>query len=153
MQGAEMLAADVKTRLAARIPALANRLQTAADLSELLRQKAMPQAQMTAFILPLSLRAVSAGDAMANAFTQMVEETVAVLLVVKAAGDATGGRALPSIDTLVDQVIAALCGWSPAVDNIMADFRLVRGALLSADAGDVIYQIDFALQKQIRIIS
>lgn len=143
-----MLVADLVTRLGDEVDALAGRVQGAAELSELVRKKALPQASPFAFVLPNGLVARSDGDASANAFTQMVDEVFAIVLVVRASGDITGARTLPTIDALVWAVILAVCGWGP--DDAIGVFHLRRGQLLSADAGVVIYQLDFGLQQQVR---
>ena len=145
-----MLVEDLVARLAGSVAALAGRVAGAAELSELVRQKALPQASPYAFVLPLGLIARSEGDAMAGAFVQGVDEMFAVVLFVRATGDVTGARALPTIDELVWAAIEAVCGWGP--DAAIGVFRLARGQLLSAEAGAVIYQLDFAIQTQVRII-
>lgn len=146
-----MLVADLVARISAAVPQLAKRVETAAELSELVKRKALPQASPFAFVLPLGLQPRSDGDAGAGAFTQAIDETFAVVLFVRAAGDITGGRALPSIDALVWTVIEAVCGWGP--DDAIGVFHLRRGQLLSAEAGAVIYQLDFGLQQQVRILA
>jgi hypothetical protein len=146
-----MLVADLVTRLDAAVPQLTRRVEGAAELSELVKRKALPQASPFAFVLPLGLHAASHGDAAAGAFTQMVDEVFGVVLFVRASGDITGGRALPSIDTLVWAVIEAVCGWGP--EDAIGVFHLRRGQLLSAEAGAVIYQLDFGLQSQVRIVA
>lgn len=143
-----MLTDDLITRIEAAVPALDGRAKEAADLSELVRRKALPQASATAFVLPLGLRPRSEGDAASGAFTQMLDEIVGVLLVVRAAGDASGAKALPQIGELVDALIAAIAGWGP--DGAISVFRVARGQLLSAEAGAVMYQLDFSIQTQVR---
>lgn len=145
-----MLVDNVAALVETAAPQFAGRVQRAADLTELVRKGQLPQAPVSAFILPLGLRPRSEGDAMAGAFVQQVDETVGVLLVVRAAGDATGGKALPTIDSLVDSVIATLAG--VAVGDEPGVLRLSRGALISAEAGVVIYQIDFTLQRELRTL-
>lgn len=146
-----MLVADLATRIAAQVMALRSRVDEAAELSELVRRKALPQASPYAFVLPLGLHARDQGDAGAGAFTQIIDEVFAVVLFVRASGDLTGGRALPGIDTLVWAVIETVCGWGP--EDAIGVFHLRRGQLLSAEAGAVIYQIDFGLQQQVRILA
>ena len=133
------------------MPQLTRRVEGAAELSELVKRKALPQASPSAFVLPLGLHAANQGDAGAGAFTQMVDEVFGVVLFVRASGDITGGRALPSIDMLVWAVIEAVCGWGP--EDAIGVFHLRRGQLLSAEAGAVIYQLDFGLQSQVRIVA
>ncbi len=148
-----MLLDAVKDRIEGVVPLLRERVRPAADLAELIAKKALPQAPVTAFLLPAGLRARTEGDAAANAFTQMLDELVSVLVVIRTQNDITGAKALPRIDEITDQVIAALCGWAPEEDNVFGVFRLLRGQLLSAEAGVVAYQIDLAVQKQLRIIA
>lgn len=143
-----MLTDEMITRIEATVPALNGRAKEAADLAELVRRKALPQAPATAFVLPLGLRPRSEADAAAGGFTQMLDETVGVLLVVRAAGDATGAKALPQIGELIDALIAAIAGWGP--DTAIGVFRVARGQLLSAEAGAVMYQLDFSIQTQVR---
>lgn len=148
-----MLVDDVIARIAnaGGVAALAGRVKGAAELSELVRQKAMPAASPFAFVLPLALSARGDGDAAAGMFTQSLDETVAVLIAVRAAGDVSGGKALASVEAVGDAVIARVCGWGP--DSEPGVFRLTRAALVSAEAGLVLFQIDFTCQRQLRIAS
>lgn len=143
-----MLTDEMITRIKATVPVLDGRAKEAADLAELVRRKALPQAPATAFVLPLGLRQRSEGDAASGAFVQMLDETVGVLLVVRSAGDATGAKALPQIGELIDALITAIAGWGP--DAAIGVFRVARGQLLSAEAGAVMYQLDFSIQTQVR---
>jgi len=146
-----MLVDLVATRLSTEIAALTARVAQAAELSELVKRGQLPQAQASAFVLPLGLRALSEADAAAGAFTQMLAEIIGVLLVVRHQGDATGAKALPTIDELVAACLATMCGWTPEAGGFA--FALARGELVSAEAGLVIYQIDFTLQRQLRIFT
>ncbi|WP_163266455.1 phage tail terminator protein [Chelativorans alearense] len=151
-----MLVADLQARIEAEVPQLSGRVQTAAELSELVRRKALPQASPFAFVLPLGLRPQSSGDAAAGAFTQAVEEAYAVVIFARAAGDVTGGKALPTIDEVLWAVVNGVCGWGPdssTGSEAIGVFHLSRGQLLSAEAGAVIYQLDFGLLSQVRIIA
>lgn len=146
-----MLVDAVVSLVAAADAALAERVKRAADLSELVRTGQWPASPVAAFVLPLGLRPRSEGDAAAGAFIQAVDESVGVLLVVSAAADPTGGKALPAIDALVEAVIAGVAGQD--VGNSAGVLRLARGALISAEAGRVIYQIDFSIHREVRILS
>lgn len=141
---------DAIVRLEAQVPALARRVEGAAELSELVRKNNLPQQTPAAFVLPLGLRGGEA-DTSAGIFRQSFDETIAVVLIIESAGDATGGKALPTIHALIWAVIAAIAGWAPA-DEIGV-FRLMRGQLVSMSRGIVIYQLDFAIQDQLRITS
>ena len=72
------------------------------------------------------------------------------MLVIHAAGDIAGARSLATVDQLVWKLIAALAGWGP--EEVVGVFSLRRGQLLSAEAGTVIYQLDFAIQNQLRVL-
>lgn len=146
-----MLASDLATRIEGAVDDLAGRVKQAADLSELTRQKAWPQASPYAFVLPLGLRPRDDGQAGAGYFHQMLDEIFAVVLFVRASGDITGGKTLPKIDELAGDTIGAVCGWGP--DEAIGVFRLSRGQLLKADSGVVLFQLDFAIQTQTRITS
>ena len=145
-----ILAADISARIEDQVSDLAGRVREAADLTELIRQKALPQASVSAFVLPLGLRARSEGDATTGAFTQMIDELFGVVLVVRAAGDVAGARSLPKIDALIWATVNAVCGWGP--DDAIGVFRLTRGQLLSTAAGASQYQLDFSIQHQVRIL-
>ena len=145
-----MLLDPIIARLTVEVPDLINRVEGAAELSELVKRGDLPQETPAAFVLPLGLRG-GEGEASAGAYTQTVEETVAVILVLEAAGEATGARALPKLDELIGQVIDALCGWAPAGE--IGVFRLESGNLVSLSAGSVIYQLNFSIAEQIRIVT
>jgi hypothetical protein len=72
-----------------------------------------------------------------------------VILCAKALGDARARRALPTIDTVKDQVIAAVAGWAPV--DVAGVFSVTKGRLVSVTKGLVIYQLDFAVTDQLRI--
>lgn len=142
------LTADLIARIEAEVGALAGRTRGAADLSELVATKQWPQSPAAAFVLPLGLRARDEGEAATGYFLQMLDEAFAVVLTVRAQGDATGARAVPRIDELVAALVAAIAGWGP--DDAIGVFRVSAGNLLSAEGGMVLYQLDFVIQTQVR---
>jgi hypothetical protein len=146
-----MVVDDVVTRLGG-LAALAGRVEGAAELSAMVAQGSLPQQSPFAYVLPLGLRPLDDGEAAVNAFTQGVDEVVGVVLVVRSPGDATGRRALASIDAIVAAAVEAICGWAPN-DGAIGVFRLQRGALISLAKGTVFYQLDFAIQNQVRVIA
>lgn len=148
MSDATTLVAAVRNRLEAGIEALSKRVEEAADLTEMVRKGAIPNVTPWAYVIPLGLQARSDGDAGTGFFTQMLDEVVGVILVVRSAGDRTGGKALPTLDELIQAAIALIPGWGPA--SAIGVFRVRRGALLSVNAGVAIYQLDFAIQTQVR---
>lgn len=154
-----MLADQVETRLQAQVAELAGeRTKTAADLSDMLARKQLPQSDVAAFVIHGGLRPRGEPESSANAFTQLLEEVVAIVLVIRAAGDGTGEKGLVKLNPLILSVIAAIAGWTP--DEVaepqalpIGDFRLSRGQLVSMQAGTLIYQLEFACPMQLRIIA
>lgn len=139
---------DVRTRLSAEVADLKGRVEFVAALAILVEQGALPQHEVCAFLVPLGFDD-RGGESMANMHTQMLSEQFGVILCVKALGDTSAKRALPTIDALKDNVLHALVGWAP--DNVIGVLRATRGRLVSVSKGLVIYQIDFAVQDQLRI--
>src|SRR5258707_688737 len=103
---------DVVTRLNAQVPALAGRIEGAAQLAALVKEGALPNVTPAAFVLPLGLQG-NPGDAVTGMFRQMIGDTIAVVLVISVAGDVTGAASQPEVDMLRDAVIAAVAGWAP----------------------------------------
>lgn len=145
-----MLVLATADRLKVQVPALGERVSGAIELAALVAEDALPQVMPAAFVLPLGLQGGEAKYA-TGAFLQMFDETVGVLLVVQAAGDVTGAIALPDLDALIESVITKIAGWAP--DNVAGCFELRRGALVSLTAGAALYQLDFAIVNQLRVMS
>lgn len=143
--------ASLIARLGAAVPDIAGRVEGALELSEMIRQKALPQAPLHAFVIPAGLVARSQGDAAAGAFTQAIDRLVSIVLVFRSAGDVRGTRVQPKVDETVEAVVTAVCGHEP--DDAIGVFRLTRGRLVEFSAGTIFYQLDFALQDQIRVLS
>jgi len=139
----------IKARLEAEVPSLSRRVEGAAELSALVKAGQLPQVTPHAFLLPLGFRA-ERGESVTGLFTQVVADTVGVLLVERVAGDATGGKVLPKVEALADAVLGALAGWEPDADafDVLVP---VRGDLVSLTAGTVMFQLNFAVRRQLRI--
>lgn len=147
-----MLALSVIERLKENVPHLQGRVEGAADLVQIRSENRLPQSPVAAHVVANGLvgGAASAGT---GSFTQAVDETVSVLLTFR---NVQGGRGLDLYDTVKWAVITALCGWAPtgqAGDETVGVIRLARGQVISQDAGTLIYQIDFAVGDQLRILS
>ena len=139
--------AAVIARIEARVPDLAGRTHGAADLAALMAANGLPQVTPAAHVLPMGLQGGRA-DAAAGMFTQMVDEVVGVLLTFRNAGR-TGDTAMNLSRDTIMAVIAAIAGWAPA--GAAGVFRLSRGQILRFAQGTLTYQIDFAIQDQLRI--
>ena len=142
-----MMIAAVTARLEARISELQHRVEGAAKFAELMKRGDPPVRSVSAFVLPLGITG-RPGDAASGAFTQIIRETVAVVLIVQST-DRTGERAIDKIDEFVNEVIAAIAGWAP--DNQVGVFELARGQLINFGPGRLAYQIEFAITDQLRI--
>ncbi len=138
----------VRARILARVPALAGRLESAAEFAQLVENNRLPQQTPAGFVLPGALVGGIA-DAAAGMFTQRVAETVIIVLVVRQARDALGGAAVAEAAPIVIDVIAAICGWSP--DEAPGVFTLGRAELVGSQGDALVYQIDFTLDDQLRI--
>jgi hypothetical protein len=140
--------ADVMQRIQAKVPQLDKRIYGAADFANLMRTNALPKQTPSAYVLGLGLQG-GTSDAGAGYYTQMFDRAIAVVLTFKSY-DATADRLLDGIEGLLDQVVAAVVGWGP--NEEVGVFRLARGNLVSMKSGTVIYQIDFTIKDQLRII-
>lgn len=134
--------------LVGTVPALTGRVHSAAKLAQLRQQGQLPQVCPAGFVLPTGLRAGRA-DAAAGLFRQPVEWFESVVLAVRAADDATGARALAQIEPLIIATIEAVVGVEHP--DRLGVYVLASGDLLSLDAGLLIYQLDFAIEDQLRI--
>lgn len=133
------------------VPAIAGRIHPAAKLSELMARNQLPQMCPAAFVLPLGLRG-GEPDVLSGLYRQPLDRLEGVLLVVRAAGDATGAAALVQLEPLIDATIEAIAGWAPGDwDDGFGIYRLVRGELVSLSAGTLTYQLDFSIDDQLRI--
>ncbi len=142
--------ATINDRLAMVAP-LQGRIQTAAKFSSLMAAQQLAtaaQAGPAAFVLPTGLRG-GQGEVATGLFRQAVEWMIGVVLVVRAAGDATGADGVVQIGPLIDAVIGVVAGWGP--DEAIGVYRVVRGELLSMAGGTLIYQLDFSIDDQLRI--
>lgn len=140
----------VADRIGAQVADLTGHVEGIAQMAALIAQNALPQADVCAFVVPLGFDD-RGGDSATGAHTQMLEDSVGVILCIKARGDAKAKKALPTIEQLTNSVVDAVAGWGPAAATGV--FRVNRGRLLSFEGGIVLYQLDFTLLDQLRILS
>lgn len=138
------------------IAGIGGRWEPAARLSDLLARNQAPQVTPAGFILPLGLRGGQVVDA-SGAYIQKLAETLGIILVVRSAGDATGAKATDALEPLIVAVVTRIVGWVPPSrwrrEEAIGQFTLARGELVSLSAGTAIYQLDFALEDQLRIFA
>ncbi len=136
---------EVKARLETFVPD-AGRIETAVDLTRLLKDRGLPQTS-TAFVVPLGLQGKRAGDA-TGVFTQEYAVTVGVLLVARS-HDQTGSKALDALWPVILQVMNALGGWSPGTE--FGVFELRRGDIAGMSGGALLFMLEFSINDQLRI--
>lgn len=138
----------VRARIELRVPELAGRLLNAADYANLVERNQLPQVTPAGYVLPGGLRG-GAADAATGMFRQALAVMVIVVLVVRVAGDPLAGRAIDEVTPLVEDTIAAVVGWEPG--DAIGVFELSQAELVGAKDGALVFQIDFALNDQLRI--
>lgn len=148
-----MLAPSVIARLKERVAHLQGRVEGAADLIQLRSENRLPQSPVAAHVVADGLTG-GVPSAGAGAFVQPVDETFAVVLTFR---NVQGmGRGLDLYDAVKWDVIQVLCGWAPSTEageETTGVFRLTRGRVIAQEAGTLIYQIDFAIGDQLRILT
>jgi len=137
---------DFKTRLST-VAGFAG-IEEAADLAALMKAGTLPQKSPWGFVLPAGFTG-GAADAMTGLFRQPYEPVISVVIVVRTIDDPKARKALATIDGLVEASLTRICGWAP--ESAIGVFRAMRGRLVDVTASGVFYQIDFALQDQLRI--
>lgn len=140
---------DLITRLSSEVSELAGRTFGAAEFVELTRRNGVSQHGTSAYVVPLGIVGREA-DAAAGAFTQSLDEAFAVFVAVRNHTPADKA-VLDDIRGFKMRVIRAIAGWGP--DDEVGVFRLARDGLVSAVNGTLIYQIDFSITDQLRILS
>lgn len=138
---------EVKARIEAQVEDLSGQLREAGEFAELVEKKRLPS-RTGGFVLPGGLRGGTA-DAATGLFRQSFSEIVKVVLVVRVAGDPLRAKAVAGLVPLVRATIEAVAGWAP--DDATGIFRLVQADLIGASGGALIFEIDFALDDQLRI--
>jgi hypothetical protein len=155
-----MLETDVTARIESQVAALNHRVKTALDLAELIRQGAVPNFTPAAFVVPGGYRPADAGMG-TNAYVQELEERLAIILVVRSAGDVSGAKTQPELKTLIQAIIVALAGHQPGGESAededapfyQTGVLVFDGAeLIELTAGAVFYRLDFKIDQQLRIL-
>jgi len=139
---------SIISRLSSEVAILEHRVEGAGSFFDLIHRNALPQHTPAAHVVHLGLIGRQA-DAGAGAFTQGIEEAIAVILTIRNHTPA-GQKVLAELRDLVFAIVYAIAGWAPSDQTGV--FRMTRGATLSAPNGTVIYQIDFVITDQLRIL-
>lgn len=142
------LVAAVIARLRATVPDLRT-IDGAAALAALIERNAIAQVTPAAHVIPSGLKGLAA-EAMTGAFVQDVEETVTVVLSLRP-NDRIGAAGIEPVEALKTAVIAAIAGWAPGDETGV--FVLSRAGISNVSGGALIFQIDFAIHDQLRILA
>lgn len=134
-------------RLKSRVPALGGRVEGAAALAALQARNGFPQTTPAANVIPGGMAGKKV-TGLTGLYRQEVDRLFAVILTIRT-HDATGARALETLEPLLEAIPEALLGWAPSVDTGVV--RLTRHRPLSMDGGTVVWGFDFALDDQLRI--
>jgi len=135
------------SRLGERVDALKGRIRGGADFARLMASKSFQDASGATYVLPLALRGGQA-DAATGAFRQQLDRIVGVVLIVPST-DPLGTGARDALEARIEAVTAALAGWRPP--GAIGPLRIVQGRMINVGAGLLVYQLDFAVQSQLRI--
>lgn len=135
-------------RLLDRVADFKGRVDGAGDLSALMKRKALPAKTPAAHVIPGTLRG-GQSETGTGAFIQATTETFSVIITVRS-HDRVGEKGVEPIDALKSKVIAAIAGWTP--DGEVGVFEIAAGSIFRVVAGAVIYQIDFRISDQVRIL-
>lgn len=140
---------EMRGRIEVRVPDLAGNLGNASAFAQLVERGQLPQFRIGGFILPGGITGGAVQSA-SSIFIQDIEETILVVLVCRVASDPAGDRALDEITPLIRAVIAAVVGWGP--EDAPGVYALTRGELVGSQSGALIFQLDFTLSDQLRIV-
>lgn len=130
------------------IEAFAGRVDGALDLARLQRQNQLPQTTPAAFVIPAGLMGRDP-DTVTGLYRQTYIETVAVVIVLRHHDDPRATRSGDVLNGICWDVIGAVAGVEFGETCSQAVFR--RGGLVSLTDGAAVYQLEFALQDQMRI--
>ena len=139
---------QVAERLVLKVPSLAGRIGKAGDLAALMDAGSLPQGNQAAFIVPLGFRAGEV-TAATGLHSQSLARRVAIILVIRFAGNPTGAKTIPEVDQLERETLRAIAGWKP--NGAWDAFAVERGALLGLKPGVAFFEIDFTISELLRI--
>lgn len=139
---------EVRARVEAKVTVLAGRLGNAGDFAQVVENNQLPQVTPAGYVLPSGLSGGKA-EASAGIFKQNLVETVMVVIALRVAGDPLAAAGIDEVKPIVTDVVNAVAGWGP--DDCPGIFVLVRGELVGAVKGVLIYQLEFAIDDQLRI--
>ncbi len=130
-------------RLRAQIGSQLTLVGTLADFAALAD---LPRSTPAAYVLPVGERAEASPTY--GRHTQRHECTFDVLLIVRHAGDASGGKSAAALQTLRLAVQAALVNWTPDAD--CGAVRFVAGDIADYIDGTTIWRDGFSVERWVQ---
>lgn len=141
--------APVIDRLKAElVPGILRDVRVALDLPRLLASQELKGLGTMAFVIPKGGRG-RAPDLATGFYSQIVEETVSVVLSVSAIDNPNGDRARGVVEAAIYAVVVALAGWSPS--DTVTPFTYQSHQLIALQPGLLAYGVDFQITDQLRI--
>ncbi|MFN4191817.1 MAG: hypothetical protein ACK4FR_02645 [Tabrizicola sp.] len=143
-----MLVDSLIDRLQERVPDFSGRVEAALSLADLMAQGRLPEVTPAAHVLSIGLVG-KAVDVAAGLYRQAFDEVFGVVLTFRN-NTPTARQGFERVEAIKRGVVEAVAGWVPT--GQAQAFSLARGTQVSFSAGTLVYQIDFAIGDQLRII-
>ena len=142
---------EIIARLKSEVPALKGRVFGAAALAAIMKADGVPQNTPCAHVLPIGMQGHPQPTITMGAYIQSVDHGFAVVVSLRS-HDAHGERiVLDEVHPLMEAIVMALVGWSP-IDSVgLLVFR--RSVLAAFARGVAVYELDFTLKHELRILA
>lgn len=134
-------------RLKSAADSLGGRVYGGADYLSVITSGKLPQAGLFAYVLYGGFAAAGEPSLGRGSYISSVGRGLKVALVIRTS-DPTGARAIDELETTVQDVLEALCGWRPG--NEPGVFVARNASVAGSQNGLLIAQIDFTIQDQLR---
>ncbi|MEM9968489.1 MAG: hypothetical protein AAF755_10345 [Pseudomonadota bacterium] len=138
----------VKERIEDYVPELRHRVEGGASFAALMQSGHRPQSPVQAYVLYAGVAARGTPPLGAGYFAQNIRESINVVLMVNSSAP-EAQRALDLLRPINDAILQALCGWAPGDE--VGVFELVRAEVVSFQKSLLIWNIDLAINDQLRI--
>lgn len=142
---------EIIERLKLLVPELKGRVYGATALAALMKADAVPQNTPCAHLIPTGMQGAREPMITIGSYIQTVDHGFAVVLSLRA-HDAHGERiAMDEMHPLLEKIATALVGWTP-IDSVgVMIFR--RAQLVAFARGVAVYELDFSLKHDLRILT
>lgn len=138
--------------LSQQVSDLTGRVEGAMEFAALLKTDTLPQTTPHAFIIPLGATA-GPNTLSTGAHMQRLTERFGVMLVLNAPADPKARRLQVRLETLIDDVVQALTGFTSDADHDPFEFKSGELTSLNPKYGVVFYELQFETQSYIRKVN